>query len=201
MRLAKDMTDVQDEARAIGAIVGLITGIAARTKLLALNASMEAARVGEAGKGFAVVADVVKSSSAQTADATGAIAEQIAGVQRATAAAYAGLLHIRAMVQDMARGTENLASSIGEQAQSGQVISRNVEGSATDLDLIGRLVTDVYVATQSTTGMATRVRMDSRLVEDGASAIDAALPRFFAQLHGLDTTYGSPEASDRHGSA
>ncbi|WP_162237260.1 methyl-accepting chemotaxis protein [Sphingomonas sp. Leaf242] len=183
VRLAKDMTDVQDEARAIGAIVGLITDIAARTKLLALNASMEAARVGEAGKGFAVVADAVKSLAAQTAEATGAIAEQIAGVQRGTGAAYAGLLHIRAMVQDMAGSTEGLASSIGEQAQSGQVISRNVDGTATDLDLIGRLVTDVSFATQSTTGMATRVRMDSRLVEDGASAIDASLSRFFAQLH------------------
>jgi methyl-accepting chemotaxis protein len=184
-RLAQDMTDVQNEARAIGAIVGVIRTIAARTKLLALNAAMEAARVGEAGKGFAVVADAVKSFAAQTAEATGEIAEQIAGMQRGTGAAYAGLLHIRAMVEDMARGTDDLASSIGEQAQSGQVISRNVDGTATDLDLIGRLVTQVSVATQSTTGMAAKVRMDSRLVEDGASSIDAALLRFFETLHAI----------------
>jgi methyl-accepting chemotaxis protein len=182
-RLAQDMTDVQNDARAIGAIVGVIRTIAARTKLLALNAAMEAARVGEAGKGFAVVADAVKSLAAQTADATGEIAEQIAGMQRGTGAAYAGLLHIRAMVEDMARGTDDLASSIGEQAQSGQAISRNVDGTATDLDLIGRLVTHVSVATQSTTGMAAKVRKDSRLVEDGASSIDAALLRFFETLH------------------
>jgi len=182
-RLAQDMTDVQNDARAIGAIVGVIRTIAARTKLLALNAAMEAARVGEAGKGFAVVADAVKSLAAQTADATGEIAEQIAGMQRGTGAAYAGVLHIRAMVEDMAHGTDDLASSIGEQAQSGQVISRNVDGTATDLDLIGRLVTHVSVATQSTTGMAAKVRMDSRLVEDGASSIDAALLRFFETLH------------------
>ncbi len=182
-RLAQDMTDVQNDARAIGAIVGVIRTIAARTKLLALNAAMEAARVGEAGKGFAVVADAVKSLAAQTAEATGEIAEQIAGMQRGTGAAYAGLLHIRAMVEDMARGTDDLASSIGEQAQSGQVISRNVDGTATDLDLIGRLVTHVSAATQSTTGMAAKVRKDSRLVEDGASSIDAALLRFFETLH------------------
>ncbi|WP_353451905.1 methyl-accepting chemotaxis protein [Sphingomonas aerolata] len=182
-RLAQDMTDVQNDARAIGAIVGVIRTIAARTKLLALNAAMEAARVGEAGKGFAVVADAVKSLAAQTSEATGEIAEQITGMQRGTGAAYAGLLHIRAMVEDMARGTDDLASSIGEQAQSGQVISRNVDGTATDLDLIGRLVTQVSVATQSTTGMAAKVRMDSRLVEDGASSIDAALLRFFETLH------------------
>jgi methyl-accepting chemotaxis protein len=182
-QLAQDMTNVQNDACAIGAIVGLITSIAAQTKLLALNAAMEAARVGDAGKGFAVVADAVKSLAVQTADATGAIAEQIADMQRGTEAAYSGLVHIRAMVEDMARGTEDLAASIGEQAESGQVISRNVDGTATDLDLIGRLVTGVSAATQGTTGMAAKVRTDSRLVEDGASSIDAALSRFFGQLH------------------
>ncbi|WP_332800545.1 methyl-accepting chemotaxis protein [Sphingomonas sp. PB2P12] len=182
-RLAQDMTNVQDDARAIGAIVGLITSIAARTKLLALNAAIEAARVGEVGNGFAVVADEVKSLATQTAEATSAIAEQIAGMQRGTETSYAGLLNIRAMVEDMARGTDDLASSIGEQAQSGQVISRNVDGTASDLDLIGRLVVDVSTATKNTAGMAAKVRTDSRLVEDGASSIDAALSRFFAQLH------------------
>ncbi len=182
-RLAQDMTNVQDDARAVGAIVGLITSIAARTKLLALNAAMEAARVGDAGNGFAVVAGEVKSLATQTSEATSAIAAQIAGMQRGTEAAYVGLLHIRSMVEDMARGTHDLASSIGEQAQSGQVISRNVHGTATDLDLIGRLVTDVSVATQGTTGMAAQVRTHSRLVQDGASSIDAALSRFFGQLH------------------
>lgn len=182
-RLAQDMTNVQNDARAIGAIVGLISTIAARTKLLALNAAIEAARVGESGRGFAVVADEVKMLASQTADATGEIARQIEGVQRGTEAAYAGLMHIRVMVEDMARGTDDLASSIGEQAQSGQIISRNVEGTATDLNLIGRLVTDVSVATKSTAGMASRVGTDSRLVETGASSIAGALTRFFNQLH------------------
>lgn len=182
-QLAQDMTNVQNDAHAIGAVVGLISTIAARTKLLALNAAIEAARVGESGRGFAVVADEVKMLATQTEDATGEIARQIAGMQQGTEAACAGLVQIRAMVEDMARGTDDLASSIGEQAQSGQIISRNVEGTATDLDLIGRLVSDVSVATKGAAGMASKVRTDSRLVEDGASSIDDALSRFFGQLH------------------
>ena len=181
--LARDMSGVQDDARAIGTIVDLIGTIAARTKLLALNAAIEAARVGEAGRGFAVVADEVKSLATQTARATDEIAAQIAGMQRGTAAACTGLTHIRAMVEDMARGADDLASSIGEQAQSGETISRNVDGAASDLDLIGRLVGDVSAATRGAVGMASRVRGDSRLVEDSASSIDDALSRFFGQLH------------------
>lgn len=181
--LVRDMAGVQDDARAIGAIVGLIGSIAARTKLLALNAAMEAARVGDAGKGFAVVAGEVRMLATQTADATDAIARQIAGMQRGTEAASTGLTQIRAMVEEMARGADDLASSIGEQAQSGETINRNVDGAATDLALIGRLVADVSVATRGAAGMASQVRHDSRRVEGGASSIDDALSRFFGELH------------------
>jgi methyl-accepting chemotaxis protein len=68
------MDKIKTTSSEVAKVIGVINDIAAQTKLLSLNASIEAARAGDAGKGFAVVADEVKAlanRSSQAAAETG----------------------------------------------------------------------------------------------------------------------------------
>jgi len=63
------MGEINDSARKIVDIIGVIDGIAFQTNILALNAAVEAARAGEQGRGFAVVASEVRSLAQRSAAA------------------------------------------------------------------------------------------------------------------------------------
>jgi methyl-accepting chemotaxis protein len=68
-RVVVTMASINDSARKISDIIGVIDGIAFQTNILALNAAVEAARAGEQGRGFAVVAAEVRNLAQRSADA------------------------------------------------------------------------------------------------------------------------------------
>ena len=83
------MKDINDSSHKIAAILGVIDGIAFQTNILALNASVEAARAGDQGRGFAVVAGEVRTLAGRSADAAreirALIGDSVARIEKGTA--------------------------------------------------------------------------------------------------------------------
>ncbi|HEH9406507.1 TPA: methyl-accepting chemotaxis protein [Aeromonas bestiarum] len=84
---ATKVLEMQEDAKQIGSVLGVIGGIAAQTNLLALNAAIEAARAGEQGRGFAVVADEVRALAARTQNSTAEVGSMLSRLTQGVAEA------------------------------------------------------------------------------------------------------------------
>lgn len=125
----------------VGEVTNLINSIAEQTNLLALNATIEAARAGEAGRGFAVVASEVKSLATQTAKATGEIAEQIAQIQQSTDAGVQAVGEIGVRIEKMNAVSTAIAAALNQQNATTQEIARSVrETTMAAQDVAERIV-------------------------------------------------------------
>ncbi len=135
-----------EAADRVGSIVSTIAQIAEQTNLLALNATIEAARAGEAGRGFAVVASEVKSLATQTAKATGEIGDQIAAIQQAAEACVAQISRIQASVHVSSEMAVSIASAVNQQTSATTEISEQAQASYRGAQYIGAAVDDLGIA-------------------------------------------------------
>lgn len=122
----RDVKELQLISSQIGQVVQLITDIAEQTNLLALNATIEAARAGEAGKGFAVVASEVKNLASETAKATDEISSKIKAIQFASEKSAESIAQIGRIISSIDQYITAIVAAIEEQNSVTQEISRNV---------------------------------------------------------------------------
>ncbi len=132
---------LQETLDEIGEITGILDGIAEQTNMLALNASIEAARVGEDGDGFAVVADEVKSLAEE---ASRQATEIDAVVEEVEAEADATIDRIRAVdgrtdaaadsITETVDDLDEIAASAVETSESVDGVADTTQTFADDVD-------------------------------------------------------------------
>jgi methyl-accepting chemotaxis protein len=82
--IAKTILDLSQQTQQVGEITAVVNTLAQQSKMLALNASIEAAKAGEAGKGFAVVAAEVKNLAEQSEQSTIQVQKILEDIRHAT---------------------------------------------------------------------------------------------------------------------
>ena len=169
-------------ANRIGDVVKLITAIAEQTNLLALNATIEAARAGEAGKGFAVVASEVKALAAQTAKATDEIGTQIAGMQTATQESVAAIKEIGSTIGRIADIASTIAVAVEEQGTATQEIARNVQEASKGTTQVATNITDVNRGASETGSASTQVFSSARWLSSESNHLKGEVAKFLVTV-------------------
>jgi methyl-accepting chemotaxis protein len=176
------ITELSSAASRIGDVVKMITAIAEQTNLLALNATIEAARAGEAGRGFAVVASEVKALASQTAKATDEIGMQIAAMQTATQDSVGAIKEIGGTIGRIAEIATTIAAAVEEQGAATQEISRNVHQAAQGTAQVATNITDVNRGANETGSASAQVLSSAQALSRESGHLKAEVEKFVASV-------------------
>jgi hypothetical protein len=144
----RQVQEFQEKIDKINEIVTIVKNIASQSNLLALNASIEAARAGAAGKGFAIVADQVRQMSTNTSSS----AEDIVGY-----------------VSQLKESITTLASSMKDTTEKLSEGNQKVENSLDDMENLNSQISTITTAINS---VFNDIDMQSQITKEFASQVE-----------------------------
>jgi methyl-accepting chemotaxis protein len=158
---ARSVEELGERSEQIGTIVAVISGIAAQTNLLALNAAIEAARAGEQGRGFAVVADEVRKLAERTANSTEEIGAMVKAIQEGTQVAVKG----------MERGVLRVNEGVMRARQTGEAMDEINAAANQVMSTVVEISSALREQSAASAEIAEQVNMIARMAEENDEAV------------------------------
>lgn len=190
MHLIKDQMEsigetvvrLSEHSQAIERIMEVVQDLADQSNLLAVNASIEAARAGDRGKGFAVVAHEIKSMADQSKEATNQVRSILEDTRRWVSAVVMateqGSKAVDAGVQQSVsagKSIQSLADSVAESSQAAAVINASTAQQFSGVEQVATAMTNIEQAMHHTMEGTNRLEMAAkRLAELGGSLAQLA---------------------------
>lgn len=155
--MSETVVRLSEQSQTIEGIVSWVQDLAQQSNVLAVNASIEAARAGDHGKGFAVVAQEVKVLADQSKEATEQIREILEDTQKKVgavveAARQGGKAVDSGLEQSVLAGESirALAESVVESSESATAITRSAEQQVVGVDQIAASMSNIEQAVTAT---------------------------------------------------
>ena len=155
---------LSQKAGDIGQIVHVIATIAERTNLLALNASIEAARFGRQGQGFAVVAQEVKALANQTSLATTEIQAKITAIRASGEVAASAIAAMDDAVGSLNEVSGSMAAAVHQQDVAAAGIASSMHGKTQDAQ-------DASASIRAASDIASDAGSAARSISDAADRL------------------------------
>lgn len=167
--IAQTILSLSEQTQQIGDITNVVSNLAQQSKMLALNASIEAAKAGEAGRGFSVVAAEVRDLAEQSHQATAQVQRILQDIRHATdkavMATESGTKGVNSgldLVNTAGSVMESLMGAIEESSISSQQIVAAVQQEAQAIGQAATAVSEINEVTAQfvTTSEETRTAAD-----------------------------------------
>ncbi|MET3131444.1 methyl-accepting chemotaxis protein [Oxalobacteraceae bacterium GrIS 1.11] len=174
------MGALNESAKKIADIIGVIDGIAFQTNILALNAAVEAARAGEHGRGFAVVATEVRSLAQRAAGAAKEIKVLIDASVGKVDAGGALVAQAGSTMEEIVASVQRVTDIMGE-------ISSASREQQAGIEQINRAITEMDGVTQQNAALVEQAAAAASALQDQTGILAQAVSVF---------KVGEPERAD-----
>lgn len=162
----------------IAPIAEIIREVAGQTRLLALNASIEAVRAGNAGVAFAVVAGEVKTLADRTAEASETIVERINSVENTALGARQTIESFVETVVELTAISDQISQAVSSQIISSNAISSAINNTASRSEEVQGQVGNVMAAIKQTSNQAENLSQAAIILGSEAQQLNEELNQF-----------------------